>query len=42
MMSAMMMPIISTFCWYALGTAKPVITMRKTKRLSIDSAFSVR
>ena len=40
--SAMTMPIISTFCWYFFGTANPVITMRKTNRLSIDRAFSVR
>lgn len=41
-MSAMTIPISKTFCWYILGTANALITSKKTKRLSIDSAFSVR
>jgi hypothetical protein len=34
-------PKSSTFCWSALGTRKLDMMMRKTKRLSTDSAFSV-
>jgi hypothetical protein len=39
--SAMMMPTISTSCWYFLGTANfPMIRMN-TKRLSTLSEYSV-
>ena len=34
-------PNSSTFCWSARGTAKLVMMIRKTNRLSTDSAFSV-
>ena len=34
-------PNSRTFCWSARGTAKLVMMIRKTKRLSTDSAFSV-
>ena len=40
-MSEKTMPKSSTFCWSARGTRKLVMMMRKTKRLSTDSAFSV-
>ncbi len=39
--SAIAMPTSSTFCWKARGTAKLDMMMRKTKRLSTLSAFSV-
>ncbi len=36
------MPNSSAFCWSARGTLKLAMMMRNTKRLSTDSAFSVR
>ena len=38
--SAMMMPKVSTLCWCSSGTAKVVMMMTKTKRLSTDRLFS--
>jgi hypothetical protein len=38
--SAMMMPKVSTSCWYFSGTAKVVMMITKTKRLSTDRLFS--
>ena len=40
-MSAMMMPTISTCCWYFRGTANWAMISTKTKRLSIDRLYSV-
>lgn len=34
-------PTSRTFCWNSFGTAKVVMMMRKTNRLSTDNAFSV-
>ena len=39
--SAMMMPTMSTSCWYFRGTENLDMMMTKTKRLSIDSEYSV-
>ncbi len=38
--SAMMMPKVSTSCWYFSGTANVVMMITKTKRLSTDRLFS--
>ena len=35
------MPNSSTFCWSSRGTRKLVMMIRKTNRLSTESAFSV-
>ena len=35
------MPNSSTFCWSSRGTLKLVMMIRKTNRLSTESAFSV-
>ncbi|MNJ05535.1 hypothetical protein D3C73_1669070 [compost metagenome] len=39
--SAMIMPNISTSCWYFRGTEKRAMMMMKTNRLSTDNAYSV-
>ncbi len=39
--SAMMMPTISTSCWYRRGTANWLMSRTKTKRLSTDRLYSV-
>ncbi len=39
--SAMMMPTISTSCWYFLGTENLAMMMTNTNRLSIESEYSV-
>ena len=40
-MIAKVTPKRRTFCWSARGTRKLVMMMRKTNRLSTESAFSV-
>ena len=37
----MMMPTISTSCWYLRGTEKRAMMMMKTKRLSMLRLYSV-
>ena len=39
--SAMMMPTISTSCWYFRGTEKRAMMMMKTNRLSMLRLYSV-
>ena len=39
--SASTMPTSSASCWYFRGTLSAAIKMMKTKRLSIDSEYSV-
>ena len=39
--SAMTMPISSSFCWNARGTANVAMITVNTNRLSTDRAFSV-
>ncbi len=39
--SEMTIPISSTFCWFSRGTRKLLMMIRKTNRLSTESAFSV-
>ena len=39
--SEMMMPTMSTSCWYLGGTLKAANTMMNTKTLSIDSEYSM-
>ena len=39
---APMMPQKSTSCWYLRWTPKKEKSMRNTKRLSMDSDFSIR
>ena len=39
--SAMMMPTISTSCWYFRGTAKRVMITMNTNRLSMLRLYSV-
>ncbi len=38
---AMMMPTISTSCWYFFGTANRDMMITNTKRLSIERLYSV-
>lgn len=38
--SASTMPKVSTLCWCSSGTAKVVMMMTKTNRLSTDKLFS--
>ena len=40
--SAPKIPQKSTSCWYFLGIPKNVKSIRNTKRLSIESDFSIR
>ena len=39
--SARTMPTIRASCWYSRGTLSAAIKMMKTKRLSIESEYSV-
>ncbi len=41
MTNASTMPMSSTFCWYARGTAKRPMMMMNTKRLSTERLYSV-
>ncbi len=40
MISASMMPKVSTLCWCSSGTANVVMMITKTNRLSTDRLFS--